>query len=843
MKSLLQLLFSLLFVSSLPGQENASYPLLPKHNTQAREARDPWSNIKDPARQNRFDRERHINSARSEMQRSSQYPTPMHTISGSGVDIDWVRHYGSGLIPSADAAVVVVVDAIGNGYVTGSSNGDYVTIKYTSAGDTAWVRRYNGPGKSDDGAIALAVDASGNVYVTGSSDGDYATIKYTSTGDTAWVRRYGGGGANALAVDASGNVYVTGWCEIGYATIKYTSAGDTAWVRRYIGPGNGRDYATALAVDASGNVYVTGKSDASGGNADYATIKYSSAGDTSWVRRYNGPENSHDAATAIAVDASGNVYVTGQSDGSGGNADYATIKYTSAGDTEWVRRYNGPGNSGDYATALAVDASGNVYVTGWSGNFDAGYFDYATIKYTSAGDTAWVRLYGGGVAHAIAVDASRNVYVTGSSTGSNSNTDYVTIKYTSPGDTAWVRRYNGPGNTDGSDAAAALAVDASGNVYVTGHSDGSGTYGDYATIKYTSAGDTAWVRRYNGPGNGYDGAIALAVDANGNVYVMGNSDAADLGMEAYTDYATVKYTSNGDTAWVRRYNGPGNSWDYAAALAVDASGNVYVTGSSGGSGTSYDYATIKYTSAGDTAWVRRYGGGGATALAVDASGNVYVTGRSYGSGTDNDYATIKYTSAGDTAWFRRYNGPGNYYDEATAIAVDASGNVYVTGSSAGQIATIKYDAAGNQVWLAQYSYPGGTSTSVGLKLDTQNNVYVAGTSSVNDQCYYTIIKYAQTPNAVRRNDGSVPTTFALSQNFPNPFNPLTTIRYSLPLSANVKLAVYDLLGREITTLVNEEQSAGWKEVEWNAKNISSGIYFYKLTTGIFVDIKKMIVVK
>jgi hypothetical protein len=114
---------------------------------------------------------------------------------------------------------------------------------------------------------------------------------------------------------------------------------------------------------------------------------------------------------------------------------------------------------------------------------------------------------------------------------------------------------------------------------------------------------------------------------------------------------------------------------------------------------------------------------------------------------------------------------------------------------------------------------------------------------VNDQCYYTIIKYAQTPNAVRRNDGSVPTTFALSQNFPNPFNPLTTIRYSLPLSANVKLAVYDLLGREITTLVNEEQSAGWKEVEWNAKNISSGIYFYKLTTGIFVDIKKMIVVK
>jgi photosystem II stability/assembly factor-like uncharacterized protein len=89
----------------------------------------------------------------------------------------------------------------------------------------------------------------------------------------------------------------------------------------------------------------------------------------------------------------------------------------------------------------------------------------------------------------------------------------------------------------------------------------------------------------------------------------------------------------------------------------------------------------------------------------------------------------------------------------------------------------------------------------------------------------------------------IPETFALLQNYPNPFNPTTAIRYALPSTANVKLAVYDLLGREIATLVNEEQSEGWKEVEWNASAFSSGIYFYRLVAGSFVDVKKMLVVK
>jgi hypothetical protein len=88
-----------------------------------------------------------------------------------------------------------------------------------------------------------------------------------------------------------------------------------------------------------------------------------------------------------------------------------------------------------------------------------------------------------------------------------------------------------------------------------------------------------------------------------------------------------------------------------------------------------------------------------------------------------------------------------------------------------------------------------------------------------------------------------PKEFRLDQNFPNPFNPTTTIQYQLPKAARVTLKIYDILGSEVTTLVNEEQEAGYKEVKFNANNIASGMYIYRLTAGDFVSTRKMMMMK
>jgi uncharacterized delta-60 repeat protein len=374
------------------------------------------------------------------------------------------------------------------------------------------------------------------------------------------------------------------------------------WIARYNGPGNDEDKAYSIAVDADGNVYVTGESKSGGySTEDYATIKYDTDGNELWIARYNGPDDDQDRATSIAVDADGNVYVTGDSDGIGTRRDYATIKYDSDGNELWVARYNGPGDDWDVAYAIALDADRNVYVTGASANaaLDSIYstWDYATIKYDTDGNRLWVRRYndpanGQDKATSIALDADGNVYVTGRSMGSETDYDYATIKYDTDGNELWVKRYNGPPG-DNSDKANSIAVDADGNVYVTGESIGVGTNYDYATIKYDTDGNESWIARYNGPpGDGSDKANSIALDADRNVYVTGQSRGDGT---AY-DYATIKYDTEGNELWIAIYNGTVGGLDEANSIALDADGNVYVTGESEGLGTDYDYATIKYGS-------------------------------------------------------------------------------------------------------------------------------------------------------------------------------------------------------------------------------------------------------
>jgi WD40 repeat protein len=242
-------------------------------------------------------------------------------------------------------------------------------------------------------------------------------------------------------------------------------------------------------------------------------------------------------------------FVTGTSEGVTSGSDWATIAYNAAtGARRWVQRYNGPANFTDDANALAVSPTGGtVFVTGDAFVAHTG-FNYATVAYNAAtGAKRWVKLYTGSglrsTALSVAVSPNGNrVFVTGGSAGASSNNfDYATVAYTAAtGAKLWVKRYNGPGN--GFDAAVQVAVSPDGStVFITGESTGTTSGPDYATIAYTAAtGTRLWLQRYNGPGNSTDRATSVAVSPDGSrLFVTGES----IGATSHEDYATIAYSS------------------------------------------------------------------------------------------------------------------------------------------------------------------------------------------------------------------------------------------------------------------------------------------------------------
>ncbi|MFH1374927.1 MAG: FG-GAP-like repeat-containing protein, partial [bacterium] len=417
-----------------------------------------------------------------------------------------------------------------------------------------WIRTFNGPGNSDDSAMAVAVDTAGGVYITGSVYwsgarlDDWLTRSLSVTGEPLWSSRIGftlGDYAYDLVVDDSGNVYVTGVLfgvtpGLGSYTVKYDHDGSVVWTASYNESpvAGGADVTRRIAIDTSGNVYVAGYTEATLTNDDFLTIKYDTAGNELWAKTYAGPGGGVDRVNDLTVDDSGNVYVTGESFGSGSLLDYVTIKYKPNGDTAWVRREGSSGN--DYAKAIAVDDSGYVFVTGgyWSATYD---YEVYTVKY-----------YPGGTF-------------------------------------AWAQQQDGAAN--GEDMGLDVVVDGFGYIYVTGYATGAVTGQDIFVTKMDSSGAAPiWERTYAGSGDAHDQGTALCTDGF-VVWVTGYSGSAmgDL------DITTIQYdASNGDSLWVELYDGSVSGDDVGNDIARAKNGSVVVTGLARNTGSGADYVTIKY---------------------------------------------------------------------------------------------------------------------------------------------------------------------------------------------------------------------------------------------------------
>ncbi len=374
------------------------------------------------------------------------------------------------------------------------------------------------------------------------------SVLIADEGDVVWTRTHGGGNnfGRGIAIDSSDNVYIIGderrigedrniWIR------KYDSSGNTIWTRIHNSSESNSDYGYGIAVDTSGNVYVTGREMITGLGFNIWIRKYNADGSTNWTRTHNGSTNKWDYGHDIAVDSSGNVYVVGSEYITGETYNIWIRKYNADGSTNWTRTHNSPGiNQIDEGHGIAVDSSGNVYVTG-SENLPSEFLNIWIRKYDTDGNTNWTRTYNGvansrDTGHDIAVDSSGNVYVTGFEEVTGEDENIWIRKYDSIGNTIWTRTHNGSENAE--DEGRGIALDLSGNVYITGYEHVTGERGNIWVRKYSANGDTNWTRTFHSIGSNHEESYGIAVDTSGNVYVTGY----------------VYITNEGCNVWVRKYS-------------------------------------------------------------------------------------------------------------------------------------------------------------------------------------------------------------------------------------------------------------------------------------------------
>jgi uncharacterized delta-60 repeat protein len=576
-----------------------------------------------------------------------------------------------------------------------------------------------------------------------------------------WLNRYNGDGDfsdkyNCVLTDNSGNVYLGGYTvnanqRKDYLLTKYTNSGTLSWSVTYDGSDNKDDEILAMAFGLNNQIIVTGYAKGNNTNDDIVTISYDQNGQVTWTAIYDNLLFSQDdQGNDIAVDASGNVIVAGQTDtdpSETSNDDYIIISYSSIGAQNWSAFYDGSGASKDRALKVKIGSGNSVYVTGRSANLLDD--DIVTRKYTNLGAMLWSQTFNNGMDDRpsdLKLDALENVYICGYS-NNGSNDDMLVLKYSSAGVDQWSNGFIFNGVNSQDDRASSLVIDATSNVYITGKSDNDPSLVqnfDYKTLKIDPSKNLLWQIDHNGTGNGEDEGTSIGLLASGDIVVTGKSDSDSNPLSSNFDAITICYSSStGSQSWIKAYTGAAGKDDTGNQLAIDNSGNVLVAGSSQDNISESDALALKYSSTGVENWSKLFAGIGdntenVNAMTIDAAGNTYLAGYTYSRNNLKDLCVIKLSPIGDTLWVKKYNGSDNGNDEATDIKVDAGGNVYVTGFIKDSltdfdIITFKMNPSGNFIWMSQYNNNTVNNEDKGFKLeiDGSGNVYVLGNTDSN----------------------------------------------------------------------------------------------------------------
>jgi len=748
-------------------------------------------------------------------QRGAGTGTDMVTIKYNNVgSIEWIKSYLSSVnSDQTDRGNSIITDLNGNVYVTGQSdsdpslinNDDYVTIKYNSSGIQQWLSVKNGIGNGTDRPVKIVLDGQNNPIVTGrsfnGSEDDYYTIKLNgSNGNLLWEnwldRTHYDRPTDMVTNLSNGNVYVTGRSKnltYDYVTVAYNANGIQLWqaVYDYIDD----DRATCISLTPSGEILVSGQSDfdlTANFNYNITTVKYSATGIQQWTQTYAGLAGNDDVPVDIESDLNGNVFVSGVTDALSGalvQNNGILLGYNPVGQSLFNKSFSFSTNSNDLHSSMLVASNNDIVICGASEFIPVKHATF--MKYSNLGTEIWSKIYiakgdNSNNSHSIVIDNQGNTYVAGYSVEYGSDRNHSLLKIDPNGNTLWLRTLNGTSTSGSPDEAYGIAIDASGFIYVGGFLKNSGVSYDIVLAKYNSIGDTIWTRKYDySLVSGSDKAFQLALDAQGNIFLTGRSDS-DPSINSNTDAITLKYNSVGTLVWVQRYNGVANGSDQTRQIKVSAAGNIYVAGRTF-NGSNNDVLLIKYSNSGVQQWIKTYDGGGsdeAISMEIDNAENIVITGFTQTSiNSDTNILVLKYNSLGTQQWVQSIDGAGHGKDLGNSITTDLTGNILVAGTVDNDnqtatlnndIFTVKFDALGNQLWAKLYNNGSNLDDEAEeIKVDSFGDIYLTGASdslsSTGEMYDYIVLKYSSDGTLVYQfryngdaNSKDIPSTICLN---------------------------------------------------------------------------------
>ncbi|MFA5405299.1 MAG: T9SS type A sorting domain-containing protein [Ignavibacteria bacterium] len=499
--------------------------------------------------------------------------------------------------------------------------------------------------------------------------------------------------------------------------------------------------------------------------------------------------------------------------------------------------------------SLTIDSLENIYTVYYSID-SANIVQLITTKYSYSGEHIWSRTHGikigsgiGDYPCLIKKLHNNKIAVLYNFIDENNHNKIGLLIYDADGLLIYNTKYKINSNEDS--FVNQFDIDKSDNIYITGYSNGG--YSKFITLKFNSSCNLLWEKIFAEPSQGFD----IVTDSLGNVYICG---AADTNSLLKTYMMTVKYDNSGVLKW-RKFYGYQNSGvsglDQATQIKLDDSLNVIIGGSC--FTNSYFQTLAKYKPNGELCWVKlNTSMMGTCNITTDSKCNIYVSG--YREGLPG--YILKYSPGGilKTTF-------SSSTDYVHIIKYFKGKYLYSAGNKLRGTITQRdfyfslLDTNLNTVESHTLSIDSSTSNHYSsMEVDLKGNVFLSGV------CYYeniypphyefTTVKLSQ-PVGIQNISNKIPDRYSLSQNYPNPFNPNTIIRFQIKGMSSphvlggdlITLKIYDILGKEVATPVNEKLQPGEYEVTFDGSGLTSGIYFYRLTCGDFTQTKRMLLIK